>query len=65
MVDVIHRKDGREVWSDEANEYECGECEKVYDDPSDATVCCKCPHCAEAIHDGECELMEDENCSIP
>ena len=53
-VDVIHRKDGREVWSDEANEYECGECESIYDNASDATICCKCPLCANPIHDGEC-----------
>ena len=54
-VDVIHRKDGKEVghWTD-ANEYECGECGSVYDGSSDATICCKCPSCDDPIHEGDC-----------
>ena len=36
------------------DEFMCGECKTVYDDSSDATICCKCPYCDEAIHEGEC-----------
>ena len=54
-VDVIHRKDGIEVGDNSmANEYQCGECDSVYDNSSDATICCKCPSCDEPIHEGDC-----------
>ena len=54
-VDVIHRKDGIEVGHySRANEYQCGECERVYDNASDATICCKCPYCDNPIHEGDC-----------
>ena len=54
-VDVIHRKDGIEVGHySMANEYQCGECDSVYDNSSDATICCKCPSCHEPIHEGDC-----------
>ncbi len=54
-VDVIHRKDGIEVGDNSiANEYQCGECDSVYDNSSDATICCKCSSCDEPIHEGYC-----------
>ena len=54
-VDVIHRKDGIEVGDNSiANEYQCGECDSVYDNSSDATICCKCSSCDEPIHEGDC-----------
>jgi len=61
-VDVIHRKDGIEVGDNSmANEYQCGECDSVYDDSSDATICCKCPSCDEPIHEGDCiKYAEDD-----
>ena len=63
-VDVIHRKDGIEVGDNSiANEYQCGECDSVYDNSSDATICCKCSSCDEPIHEGYCiknaETFED------
>jgi len=54
-VDVIHTKDGIEVGDNSiANEYQCGECDSVYDNSSDATICCKCSSCDEPIHEGDC-----------
>ena len=54
-VDVTHRKDGIEVGDNSiANEYQCGECDIVYDNSSDATICCKCSSCDEPIHEGDC-----------
>jgi len=51
QIEIVKYADAHvRVWR-----YICGECETVYDDPSDATVCCKCPYCTEAIHDGKCE----------
>ncbi len=40
-VDVIHRiAKGRQAGT-MVNEYQCGECDSVYDNSSDATICCK------------------------